>query len=92
MNIVSWLGYSGGAWTWRHYLVISGDALAVSAALVLWAWRQGQAEGRVAGFCGALCRGFLRRTGRSETPFDDACADRLGEKPERDKCRGKVRP
>lgn len=86
MNIVSWLGYSGGAWTWRHYLAISGVALAVSGAVVLWAWRQAKTEGRVARFCGALCRSFLRRTARSETTLDGVCADRLDEKPEPDKC------
>ena len=90
MNIVSWLEYSGGAWTWRHYLAISGAALAVSAALVLWAWRQGRAEGRVARFCTALCQNLLRRPGRSEASRDANCADRNGKKPARDKCRDKV--
>jgi hypothetical protein len=46
MNVLSWLDFSDGPWTWRHYLFVSALALAVGAALFFWAMRRGKAVAR----------------------------------------------
>jgi hypothetical protein len=48
MNVLSWLAFSDGPWTWRHYLTVSAVTLAVGAALIFRAMRQGTAEARPA--------------------------------------------
>jgi hypothetical protein len=48
MNVLSWLDFSDGAWTWRHYLTVSALALAVGAGVICRAMRQGTAEARAA--------------------------------------------
>jgi hypothetical protein len=46
MNVLSWLDFSDGPWTWRHYLFVSAVALAAGGALFFWAIHRGKALAR----------------------------------------------
>ena len=65
MSVLAWFDYAG-PWTWRHYLLIAALALAVAAALCLWAMRQGKAEAR-AWRLRAIRDAFLRCVCRRKT-------------------------
>ncbi len=80
MSVFSWLDYSGGPWTWRHYLFISVVTIAVGAAVIFRAMRQGRAKAGAA----RLCRAFTGNRWKPGIPGKiDQHQNRSGERPDR---------